>query len=62
MSMLFVYMAGGEGGAVRGLKRFCQRGSGSTCFVCVCVWGGGGAGSVPLPSVKKLTDPPPIDK
>ena len=58
-----VCVYGGRGGGVRGLKMFCQRGSGSTCFVCVCVCGGGGgSGSEPLPSVKKLTDPPPIDK
>ena len=43
MSMLFAYMAGGEGG--RGFKMFCQRGQNfSTCFVCV----EGGSGSVPL--------------
>ena len=44
MSMLFAYMAGGEGVGVRGFKMFCQRGGGgrffSSCFV--CVWGGGG--------------------
>ena len=44
MSMLFAYMAGGEGGGrlevlkcfVRGDKNFFY------LFVCVCVWGGGG--------------------
>ena len=48
MSMLFAYMAGGEGGGwlevlkyfVRGVRIF------STCFVRVCVWGG--SGSVPF--------------
>ena len=42
MSMLFAYMADGEGVGVRGFKMFCQRGViiFSTCFVCVCVWGG----------------------
>ena len=50
MSMLSVYMAGGEGVGVRGFKMFCQRGSDFfTCFVCVCVGGGGGGGSVSVP-------------
>ena len=41
MSMLFAYMAGGEGGGGQMFKLFCQRRSElfSTCFVCVC--GGG---------------------
>ena len=50
MSILFAYMAGGEGVGVRGFNMFCQRGS--VCFllalcvyVCVC---GGGLSSVPL--------------
>ena len=43
MSMLFAYMAGGEGVGVRGFKMFCQRGSEFFLFVlCVCVCGGGG--------------------
>ena len=51
MSMLFVYMAGGEG--FRGFKMLCQRGQNFFYLlcVCVCVWGGGGGvgtGSVPL--------------
>ena len=47
MSMLFAYMAGGEG--VRGFKMFCQRGQNfSTCFVC-----GGGVKFSTSPSVKK---------
>ena len=49
MSMLFAYMAGGEGDrGVRGFKMFCQRGVRifSTCFVCVYVLGR--SGSVPL--------------
>ena len=43
MSMLFAYIAGGEGVGIRGFKMFCRRGVRmfSTCFVCVC-WGGGG--------------------
>ena len=47
MSMLFAYMAGGEGGGARGFKMFCQRGSEFFYLLCVCVWGGG-SGSVPL--------------
>ena len=45
MSMLFAYMAGGEGVGVRSFKMFCQRGVRifSTCFVCVR-----GSASVPL--------------
>ena len=63
MSMLFGYMAGGEGVGVRGFKMFRQRGSEffSTCFV--CVWGGGGGVRFSTsPSVKKITDSPPINK
>ena len=59
MSMLFAYMAGGERVGVRGLKRFCQRGSEYFLLPsCVCVGGGVryertasgvcGNGSVPL--------------
>ena len=64
MSMLFAYMAGGEGVGVRGFIKFCQRGSKffllALC-VCVCVWGGGGRFST-SPSVKKNNRPPPINK
>ena len=50
------------GGVVRGFKMFCQRGSDFfTCFVCVCVCGGGVSFST-SPSVKKITDPRPINK
>ena len=45
MSMLFAYMASGEGVGVRGFKMFCQRGSDFLLLalcVCVCVGGGGG--------------------
>ena len=53
MSMLFAYMAGGEGVGVRNFKMFCQRGSEFFLLaLCVCVGGGGGgegrSGSVPL--------------
>ena len=68
MSVLFACMAGGEGargGGVRGLKMFCQRGSEFFYLLCgcVCVWGGGGGVRFSTsPSVKKITDPPPINK
>ena len=49
MSMLFAYMAGGEGGGVRGFEIFCQRRSEFFLLaLCVCVRGEGGLGSVPL--------------
>ena len=52
MSMLYAYMAGGEGVGVRGFKMFYQRGSEFFLLaLCVCGGGGGGgggAGSVPL--------------
>ena len=61
MSMLFAYMAGGEGvggGGGRGFKMFCQRGSNFFYLLCVCVcWGGGGVRFSTCPSVKKITDP-----
>ena len=41
MSMLFAYMAGGEGVGVRGFKMFCQRGS-EFFLLALCVWGGVG--------------------
>ena len=41
MSMLFAYVAGGEGGGGRDFKIFCQRGSEFFLLaLCVC-WGGG---------------------
>ena len=47
---------------VRGFKMFCQRGSKFFLLaLCVCVGGGGGV-SVTSPSVKKITDTPPIYK
>ena len=64
MSMLFAYMAGREG--VRGLEVLkCFVRGGQKIFhllcVCVCVWGGGVRFNT-SPSVKKITDPPPINK
>ena len=50
MSMLFAYMAGGEGVGVRGFKMFCQRGSEFFHLaLCECVGGGGGGGSGSVP-------------
>ena len=62
MSMLFAYMAGGEGVGVGGFKMFCQRGL-EFFLLALCV-GGGGAGIrfSTSPSVKKITDPTPINK
>ena len=59
MSMLFAYMAGGEGGG--GLKMFCQRVSEIFYLLCVCVCVGGVRFST-SPSVKKNNRPPPINK
>ena len=45
MSMLFAYMAGGEGVGVRGFKLFYQKGSDFFLLaMCLCVCGGGGGG------------------
>ena len=46
-SMLFAYMAGGEGVGVRGFEMFCQRGQNFFYLPCVCV-GRWWSGSVPL--------------
>ena len=60
MSMLFAYMAGGEGWGLEVLKCFI-RGVRffSTCFVCVCVCvrGGGGAQVQFLSFREKIIDP-----
>ena len=42
---------------------FCQRGS-EFFLLALCVWGGGGEGGrfSTSPSVKKITDPTPINK
>ena len=48
---------------VRGFKIFCQRGSEFFLLaLCVCVCGGGRVRFSTSPSVKKITDPPPINK
>ena len=51
MSMLFAYMAGGDGGGwVRSFKMFFQRDQNFFLLaVCVCVGGGGGGGSGSVP-------------
>ena len=57
MSVLFAYMADGEGLGVRGFIMFFSGGQiFSSCFV--CVWGEGGARIrfSTSPSVKKITD------
>ena len=53
MSMLFAYMAGGEGVGVRGFEMFCQRGS-EFFLLALCVCGGGGVRFSTSPSVKKI--------
>ena len=59
-----VCVNGGWGwGGVRSFKMVCQRGSEFFYWLCVCVWGGGGGVRFSTsPSVKKITDPPPINK
>ena len=59
MSMLFAYMAGGEGGGgLEDLKCFVRRGPKFFYLVCVCRGGGGdGIRFSTSPSVKKITDP-----
>ena len=66
MSMLFAYMAGGEGWGLEVLKCFVRGGSEFFLLaLCVCGGGGAGGGGVRLstsPSVKKkITDPSPIN-
>ena len=61
MSMLFAYMADGEGVGFRGFKMFCQRGS-EFFLLAVCVCGGGGVRFSTSPTEKKMTNPPPINK
>ena len=58
-------MAGGEGVGVGGFKLFVRGGQNFFYLLCgcVCVWGGGGGVRFSTsPSVKKITDPPPINK
>ena len=63
MSMLFAYMTSGEGVGVKSFKMFCQSGQNFFYLLCVCGGGGGGGEGVRFstsPSVKKITDPPPL--
>ena len=49
MSMLFAYMAGGEGWGLEVLKCFVRGGQNFFYLLCVCVCGGGGGGSGSVP-------------
>ena len=60
MSMLFAYMAGGEGVGVRGFKMFCQRGS-EFFLLALCVWAGWSQVQY-LSFCEKKTPPPPMNK
>ena len=60
MSMLFVFMAGGEEVGVRGFKMFCQRGS-EFFLLALCVCGGGGQVQY-LSFREKNNRPTPINK
>ena len=66
MSMLFAYMAGGEGWGVEVLKIFIRGVRFFFYLLCVCVCsggGGGGGGQVQFLSFReKIIDPTPIDK
>ena len=61
---MYVYGGRGGGGGLEVLKCFVKEGQNffSTCFVCVLGGGGGGVSFRTSPSVKKITDPPPINK
>ena len=58
MSMLFAYMAGGEGGGVSGFKMFCQRGS-EFFLLALCVYVEGG-GQVQYLSFRENNYRPPL--
>ena len=59
MSMLFAYMAGGEGvGRLEVLKCFVRGDKNFFYVLCMCVCGGGGGVRFSTsPSVKNITDP-----
>ena len=62
MSRFLRIWRAGRGRGVRRFKMFCQRGSEFFLFALyVCVCGGGVKFSI-YPSVRKITDAPPIDK
>ena len=61
MSMLFVYMAGGEGVGVRGFKMFCQRGS-EFFLLALCVYLEWGGQVQYLSFHEKNNQPPPSNK
>ena len=63
MSIMFAYMASGEGG--RGLEVLKSLSEGSEIFLLalsVCVWGGGGGVRFSTSSSVKNNRPPPINK
>ena len=62
MSMLFAYMAGGEGVGVRGFKMFCQGAGGQILFYLLCVCVGGGGQVQNLSFREKINRPHPINK
>ena len=59
MSMLFAYMAGGEGVGSEVLKCF-VRGGQNFFLLALCVWGGGGQVQY-LYFREKISDPPPFN-
>ena len=61
MSMLFAYMAGGEGRGLKVLKCFVRGGQIFFYLLCVC-GGGGGFRFSTSPPVNKITDTSPINK
>ena len=62
MSMLFAYMAGGEGVGVRVLKCFVRGGPNFFYLLCACVCVGGGGQVQRLSFREKNNRPPPINK
>ena len=60
MSMLFGYMAGGEGGGGLEVLKCFVRG-GQNFFYLLCVWGGGGGGvQVQYLSFREKNNRPPL--
>ena len=58
MSMLFAYMAGGEGGGGLEVLKCFVRGGQNFFLLALCVCGRGGVRFCTPSSVKKITDPP----
>ena len=59
MSMLFAYMAGGEGVGLEVLKCFVREGQNFFYLLCVCVCVGGGGQAQYLSFREKNNRPPP---